>query len=210
MSYHRDDDIKTRGAGAIAAIDNVSRRGQWKRGRIAQATRQRDRRMAAVAMGSLGMINVADRKTGTWTASPVSVSKVSKPIVSPVGTPTTPTGPANRSGGTWTATPITVIKPPVIRDPARDHRHPEPEQPQDPPKPPPPPPDPPNPTAPEGGGSVVSPPIYGGGGGSIPIPTETLPDPEVTSGPAALSDNVKLALAVGGGVLALFLLTRKR
>lgn len=59
MSYHRDKDAPTRGVGAIAAADMVSRARQVQRRQVAIATSARDRQMAAVANGALGLVSTA-------------------------------------------------------------------------------------------------------------------------------------------------------
>lgn len=74
MSYHRDKDAPTRGAGAIAAADMVSRARQVRRRQVAIATSARDREMAAVANGALGLVSTAslrDRRTPTRTPTPI-------------------------------------------------------------------------------------------------------------------------------------------
>jgi hypothetical protein len=57
MSYERDTDRRTRGAGAIAAADLSAQNRQIARVNVGRATRQRDRAMAAVANGALGAIS---------------------------------------------------------------------------------------------------------------------------------------------------------
>lgn len=65
MSYGRDPDRATRGVGAIAAADGSPARRRM-RSRVAARTQARDRAMAAVARGALGMaaLSPASSKSG--------------------------------------------------------------------------------------------------------------------------------------------------
>lgn len=78
MAYERDKDRSTRGVGAIAALDRASGRRHRRRVDGARATITRDQKMAAIAGGALGRVDLRDRRldpfgTGTGTGSPKKI-----------------------------------------------------------------------------------------------------------------------------------------
>lgn len=56
MGYTRDRDASTRGVGAIAAADMVSRARHQRRVAVGLGTRERDRAMTAIVKGALGAV----------------------------------------------------------------------------------------------------------------------------------------------------------
>lgn len=132
MPYERDPDYMTRGVGAIAAADHVSPARHRRRVKVGRALRRRDRAMAAIAQGALGMTVSGDtgatpggsttKRTfrvptgrlvpirvampGIVTQSPPIVAKppVYTPVIQAVPTPTTT--PTATTAPTVTMVPI--------------------------------------------------------------------------------------------------------
>lgn len=101
MGYMRDGDRHTRGIGAIAAFDRAPAR-QQRRVQTALATRARDRAMAAVARGALGVVN----RTG-------EPADETPPIYAPRPTPTTVISGGGVSPVMWHPTPDPAPAPPM-------------------------------------------------------------------------------------------------
>ncbi len=195
MSYTRDRDWATRGVRAIASADNSPTR-QAQRLRMAQATRARDRAMASITRGALGLVTSDSSGEGGGGGGGV-------PKVGPIR-PTVGFVP----GATYSAITTNVDlapkpPPPYTMSPGAggDTIGPAPHpQPTDPVRPPP----------------RVSPPSGGGGGGGTGVamgpaaplpPIPSLPPVDVSE-PAEPqgSNTMRNALIAGGAALAAYLL----
>lgn len=112
MAYERDLDSVTRGVGAIAAADHVSRTRHRRRVAVGRALRQRDRQMSNIARGSLGAISAQQftRASATPPKTPMVTTNTSQTMravfipmamqpvrsVSPItGITISPTAPSN-------------------------------------------------------------------------------------------------------------------
>lgn len=198
MSYQKDRDALTRGAGAIAAADMVARARQGRRQAIGAGTQQRDRAMAAIARGSLGAVFDpvyqalgADmrgpksttggmrgpsqpaggmRGPGTNTGGMRGSVRGAAPVVAPVKV-----GPPNRVGpvslGPVKVTPVTPTSP--GNRPPGGQRAPVPVRVTTPPKRPPAPTAPPLPVPPPQQQPVGVQTAPGGGGGTAATQAST-------------------------------------
>lgn len=93
MSYGRDRDHQTRGAGAIAALDHRRAR-QQQLVRMARATGARDRAMASVTRGALGFVAATEGSGGR--AAPARTAPAPAPRITPGRTQ-----PASGTSPTW-------------------------------------------------------------------------------------------------------------
>lgn len=115
MPYVRDKNANTRGAGAIAALDGIGRKG----GHAAHASRQLDRARAAAVMGALGKIHMDDRD-GPTTGGGGSPTRRPVPTMRPgTITPTTDKYPGMRPRAPQPHRPVpprpgTMRPPPVV------------------------------------------------------------------------------------------------
>ena len=199
MSYMRDPDRATRGVRAIASADNSPRRQAHQLRRI-HATQSRDRAMASIARGALGLVAMDPGAAGGGVASST-----------PSGTYKIGFTPGATYTSFTTSTNITPQPPPVYTV-SGDGLVPHP-QPIDPRALlPPPTPAPPSASADAGGGGGVSNVGVAMGPASSPIPPIPpldIGEPPVT---APASDNTMRNVLIAGGaaVAAYFLFFRKR
>lgn len=239
MSYHRDKDGPTRGAGAIAAADMVSRARQIRRRQVAAATSARDREMAAVANGALGLVSTASLRDRRNPMRPTPIVTKTPTTGTTIHVLTGTRGPSSTwngyNAGTASSAPPLIRLPPApgtrSNDPSRgttlsrdDIRPPV----QSPPiiavptKPTIVPPTAPTPTttsAPtsSSGGTVT----VTGGGSPAGIPNTMVQSPPIMAprispidpitGASGMSDTTRNVLLIGGGLAAAwFLFGRKR
>lgn len=183
MAYMRDTDRPTRGIGAIAASDHAGRSRRVLQAQISQRTRQRDRVMAAIAQGALGVLHSEGRDTTTGTTT----STVSQPggYVSPGPVPVAP--------------PV-VVSPPVISPPVISPPVDQPPEVVVLPKPPirQMPPIYPGPP----GGVVLT---------TVPVPQLPMPGQATLEEPSSVGHTTRNLLLVGGAAIAAyFLFFRKK
>lgn len=179
MAYERDPDHMTRGVGAIAAADHVSPDRHRRRIAVGQATRRRDRAMAAVAMGALGTVGA--RSSNAIVREPVRTARTPGGAPPPPPRPPTPSGPVQT---TFPAVPPSVPLPPSMwptTPPAATQGTPVQS--------------PPHPIDP-----LPLPPV-------VPLPPVAVPAPvtgprTVGTGPALVTKTAPVATVGGGGALS--------
>lgn len=212
MAYERDHDGATRGAGAIAAIDHAaSSASRRRRIAVGQATRQRDRRMAAISAGALGITPTPIRspqpgnRSGIPVGAPVGIAKFRLPPVDlrvTAGNLSTAMQPGGYVPPPPPAlVPIPVPPPPPVLLPPPPGTTPTS------PLPAPKPPTPTVVTVSSGGGASASPPRTSTSTSVLTSPA--LPDiPDPVAGASLLTpQNLMIA---GGAALAAYLLFFRR
>lgn len=107
MSFIRDPDRRTRGAGAIAALDGLPSR-RWRFARMVKATQSRDRKMAAITGGALAM--GADRVPIRNEGRDTTVNVVTSPPPPPAAVSKPP---VYAPPGAITPPPVPTVPPPV-------------------------------------------------------------------------------------------------
>jgi len=195
MSYTRDGDRRTRGVGAIAAADNVSRARRMRQSQVNQITRNRDRTMAAIAQGALGRVAIGPGGPVIWNEGRDATQSSPPPSVPPPP-PATTVYPG--SGPMYipppsVPPPVSVIPPPSSVPPVAM---------------------PPPGKIPV----VISPPAGSGGGasgitlgpGGTPIqPIPNMPVIDIPEAPDAEDHTARNVMIAGGVALAAYLLFRR-
>jgi len=197
MSYMRDPDRATRGVRAIASADNSPRRQAHQLRRI-HATQSRDRAMASIVRGALGLVAMDPGAAGAGVAS---------------GTPYKIGFTPGATYTSFTTSATITPQPPPVYTISGDGLVPHP-------RPidllPPPTPAPPSASVDAGGGGGTAPSNVGVAMGPAPasspippIPTLETGEPPVTS---PTSDNTMRNVLIAGGaaVAAYLLFFRKR
>lgn len=228
MSYERDTDKRTRGAGAIAAVDMVSAARHRRRVDVGRRTRQRDRAMAAITNGALGAIALS--ATRPTRAVPVGKIPSVRPTAAPAPTPDIFNTTGALATGTVHVLPgrtltLDQVPPPPPRkqitsayDPTD---RPKLVQTPLPPLAPLPPPSAPSSGAggaATGGGGATSGGTMSGGGGSVLVTGGpggaplNLPDLDTPTETTLAADHTtrNLVIAAGAGLAAYFLFFRRK
>jgi len=187
MSYTRDGDRRTRGVGAIAAADNVSRARRLRQSQVHQTTRNRDRAMAAIAQGALGR----------FASGPIPSIRDGHPVISPPATTTAPPPMYVPPPPAGTAPPVATVPPPIAVVTTPPGKIPPIYK-------------PPAPVVigPSGGGSSGSGVTLGPRPTLPPIPDT--PAPDLPDAPDTAGDHTARNLMIAGGVaLGLYFLFRR-
>lgn len=212
MAFIRDRDAKTRGVGAVAALDQVSAAGRRQQRARAMNMARRDQRLARIAMGAINMHEGPGRISSTQTGTRFDYG------TNPNLKPPPPTGGANgvtTSPTTGRLTPTRAAQK-FTQTFSQDITSTRPTSPTVPPLPPPvevvdtP---TPRPQAPSSGGGGS----WGGGAGGSSSSSPDIPGvivdpvPDVVSPGTGSSQLSNRTLAIGAAALvAAYLLTKKK